>query len=249
MKLDALLIEKYGKKGAEKMKSQFSVSELKKMFGAEDDKEEVQLVKLVGPQIEVMKGEKGDTGEKGEQGEQGQKGERGQRGEKGERGRDGRDGRDGIDGKDGEVGKDGRDGKDAVVDYKRVVRETLDKIPKPKDGKTPKHEWDGKKLRFENPDGTWGEWVDLSPIQTGKSRLLGSISVPTFVDDETPTGSINDSNTVFTIANTPTSGSLKVFLNGARQRVTEDYTLSGTTITFINPPPTGSILLVDYRYE
>lgn len=29
------------------------------------------------------------------------------------------------------------------------------------DGRPPAHEWDGTRLRFENPDGTWGEWVDL----------------------------------------------------------------------------------------
>jgi len=29
------------------------------------------------------------------------------------------------------------------------------------DGQAPAHEWDGTKLRFQNPDGTWGEWVDL----------------------------------------------------------------------------------------
>lgn len=29
------------------------------------------------------------------------------------------------------------------------------------DGKTPAHEWDGTRLRFEQPDGSWGEWVDL----------------------------------------------------------------------------------------
>ena len=25
----------------------------------------------------------------------------------------------------------------------------------------PRHEWDDTSLRFENPDGTWGDWVDL----------------------------------------------------------------------------------------
>lgn len=32
---------------------------------------------------------------------------------------------------------------------------------KGEDGRTPAHEWDGTRLRFENPDGSWGEWVDL----------------------------------------------------------------------------------------
>lgn len=28
-------------------------------------------------------------------------------------------------------------------------------------GRKPNHQWDGTKLRLENPDGTWGEWIDL----------------------------------------------------------------------------------------
>lgn len=69
-----------------------------------------------------------------------------------------------------------------------------------------------------------------------------------FIDDETPTGTVNGTNKVFTLANTPNpSTSLKVFVNGARMRITEDYTLSGATITFITAPPTTSIILCDYR--
>jgi uncharacterized surface anchored protein len=69
-----------------------------------------------------------------------------------------------------------------------------------------------------------------------------------FIDDETPTGTINGINTVFTIASTPNpSGSLKVYVNGQRMRITEDYTVSGRTITFLIAPPTTSIILCDYR--
>jgi hypothetical protein len=28
-------------------------------------------------------------------------------------------------------------------------------------GPRPDHKWDGTRLRFEKPDGSWGEWVDL----------------------------------------------------------------------------------------
>lgn len=70
-----------------------------------------------------------------------------------------------------------------------------------------------------------------------------------FVDDFTPIGTINDVNAVFTLAKTPATGSLKVYRNGTRQRVTEDYTFDGfRTITFITPPQVGEILLVDFRY-
>lgn len=68
------------------------------------------------------------------------------------------------------------------------------------------------------------------------------------IDDETPTGTINGTNKAFTLASTPNpTASLKVYRGGARQRVTEDYTLSGDTITFTVAPVTGEILLCDYR--
>lgn len=36
-----------------------------------------------------------------------------------------------------------------------------------KDGLSPEHEWDGPKLRFKNPNGSWGEWMDLSNVAPG----------------------------------------------------------------------------------
>ena len=67
------------------------------------------------------------------------------------------------------------------------------------------------------------------------------------VDDETPGGTINGVNTIFTLANTPNPpASLKVYRGGARQRITEDYTLSGSTVTFTIAPVSGEILLADY---
>ena len=68
-----------------------------------------------------------------------------------------------------------------------------------------------------------------------------------FVDDETPSGTINGSTTVFTLANTPVAGTVKVYLNGLRQKVTTDYTISGATITYLSAPLTGDILTADYR--
>ena len=72
----------------------------------------------------------------------------------------------------------------------------------------------------------------------------------TFSDNETPSGTINGSNTAFTLANTPNpTASLKASLNGFLQSASGvDYSLSGTTITFNTAPRTGSILRVSYRY-
>ena len=71
----------------------------------------------------------------------------------------------------------------------------------------------------------------------------------TFSDNEIPTGDINAVNTDFVLANTPSpAASLKVYLNGQRMKLTDDYTLSTATISFIIAPNTGSLILCDYRY-
>lgn len=67
-----------------------------------------------------------------------------------------------------------------------------------------------------------------------------------FVFNEVPTGSINGVNTGFTTANTPTAGTVQVFLNGLLQRPTTDYSVSGATITMTSAPETGDALYVHY---
>lgn len=69
------------------------------------------------------------------------------------------------------------------------------------------------------------------------------------VDDETPTGTVNGVNKVFTIKNIPNPvSSLKVYVNGQRMRASGvDFTFAGVTITFVTAPPTDSVILVDYR--
>ena len=70
-----------------------------------------------------------------------------------------------------------------------------------------------------------------------------------FVDKEIPSGSINGSNTAFTLANTPVSGSEHVYLNGILQESGggNDYTISSGTITMLTAPLTGEKLRVSYR--
>lgn len=73
-----------------------------------------------------------------------------------------------------------------------------------------------------------------------------------FIDDETPTGAVDGANTNFVLRYVPAKGSLKVYRGGARQRITEDYTLSGKTITFLVAPQLDGdgnpeIILCDYR--
>lgn len=85
-------------------------------------------------------------------------------------------------------------------------------------------------------------WTIDAGVVTG--AMLASSG---FVDNETPSGTVNSSNTSFTLANTPITGTVKVYKNGLRQTLTTDYTISGTTITFVTAPSTGAVLKVDYR--
>jgi hypothetical protein len=88
----------------------------------------------------------------------------GRQGEKGDQGEPGRDGRDGIDGLNGRDGIDGRDGVD---------------------GSMPMHQLDGKRLRFQLPDGSWGEWIDLSAFSDSiGSSNGGSVSIQKFYASE-----------------------------------------------------------------
>ena len=70
-----------------------------------------------------------------------------------------------------------------------------------------------------------------------------------FIDKEIPSGSINGSNTAFTLANTPVTGSEHVYLNGMLQEsgAGNDYTISGANITMLSAPLTGEKLRVSYR--
>lgn len=69
-----------------------------------------------------------------------------------------------------------------------------------------------------------------------------------FILGEIPVGAINGSNTIFTLAYNPnTDETLEVFVNGQKQRLTTDYSLSGDTLTLVSAPPTTSILEVNYH--
>jgi hypothetical protein len=71
-----------------------------------------------------------------------------------------------------------------------------------------------------------------------------------FVDNETPTGTINSVNATFAIAQAPVpTASLVLTRNGIVLFQSVDYTLSGTSITFLSGaiPVTGDALRASYR--
>jgi hypothetical protein len=86
--------------------------------------------------------------------------------------------------------------------------------------------------------------------QTGADPIWGSCGGVTPVYSEVPSGTINGSTTSFTLANTPTAGSVALYKNGQRQTAggSADYTISGATITYNAAPLTGDTLLADYTH-
>jgi hypothetical protein len=70
-------------------------------------------------------------------------------------------------------------------------------------------------------------------------------------DRETPSGSVNGINRVFILTQSPELQSEHLFLNGILQDPgeTADYTISGNTITFVDPPFEGSKIRCSYRFK
>jgi hypothetical protein len=68
------------------------------------------------------------------------------------------------------------------------------------------------------------------------------------VTRETPGGTINGTNTAFTLAVAPVAGTEQLFLNGILQEpgAGNDYTISGVNITMLAAPVTGDRLKVNY---
>lgn len=96
-----------------------------------------------------------------------------------------------------------------------------------------------------NFKGTGAPTITLG--QNGVTHLdfPGGGSSGTAVYDEIPTGS----GTSFSIAHTPTAGTVRLFRGGARQSVANgDYSISGANITLITSLQSGETLTADYNY-
>jgi hypothetical protein len=77
-------------------------------------------------------------------------------------------------------------------------------------------------------------------VVTGPSRS-------TEVYGEVPSGAINGVNATFVTALPYRTGTLRLYLNGVRQKLTNDYTLTPpVTFVFVLAPRTNDHVLVDY---
>ena len=105
-----------------------------------------------------------------------------------------------------------------------------------------------------------GGWVSVTNCPSGALQYTaathtfacGSILTGTFVDNETPTGTINGTNDTFTLASSPSpTASLQLFKNGQLMiSGGADYTLTGNSIVYVTGaiPITGDVHRASYRY-
>lgn len=84
---------------------------------------------------------------------------------------------------------------------------------------------------------------------TGELVIQAIVAGSYFVNNETPSGSINGSNTSFTLASSPNPAtSLELRLNGQilKSGSGNDFTLSDATITMVAAPASGDVLTATY---
>lgn len=72
-------------------------------------------------------------------------------------------------------------------------------------------------------------------------------STITFVDNDIPAETPDGTITLFTLSYIPITGTVQLFLNGIYLILGIDYTISGKTITFTDPPLLGDRIRAWYR--
>lgn len=102
-------------------------------------------------------------------------------------------------------------------------------------------------------DGAVGNSSDCVHVDGSSSACSSGTSTntsTTFVDSETPSGSLNGSNATFLLANIPTpANSVTLFRNGLFLRQGGDYTVAANIVTFVSgaEPQPGDVLAASYR--
>lgn len=165
-------------------------------IGAKGDQGERGPQGIQGPPgADGATGPAGPAGQQGEQGEPGPKGDTGATGPQGPQGPQGEPGPKGDTGARGATGATGPAGADGA------------------DGLPPEHEWQGTALRFKEPDGSWGQAVDLrgapgssATVPVATTSVAGKVKVGT---------NISVSNGTISVANGSTSAKGVVQLSSA----------------------------------
>lgn len=101
-------------------------------------------------------------------------------------------------------------------------------------------------ISFKDEDDMVSNLATAVPSQQSVKAYVDGKSSSSWVFNETPSGSVNGTNTTFTLTGSPSG--LVLSKNGVVMKPGSgnDYTLSGTTITMATAPATGSVLLATY---
>jgi hypothetical protein len=152
----------------------------------------------------------------------------------------------GQDGQDGEDGKDGLSAYEIAVDNGFVGSESdwLRSL-QGEDGEDgavgpmPRHEWSGTRLRFEKPDGSWGEWVELRGVIASSGG--GSLKIQSFHASKDDFPAVGKTQVLYFDKSVEPYG-IYVFENGAYRLVggsaTQEVALSG--FEFVIPRASNS---------
>jgi hypothetical protein len=101
-------------------------------------------------------------------------------------------------------------------------------------------------------EGVQGNPSDCVHVDGSSAPCAAAAPAPgtTFVDGETPGGTVDGANLSFTLAAAPDpAASLRLYRNGMLQKLSLDFTLSGSAITFLGAaaPQGGDVLVASYR--
>lgn len=236
-------LEKKAEESIDEFKSQMEATLKKEIEGirvwlsAEIEKNVKENIFKNISQIKGEKGEIGTIGLKGDKGDsitgqtglQGLTGVQGAKGERGLPGKDGKDSEDAIDGKSPEKGIDYFTKEEQESFMSQIVgmiklkplEEKIKEILKKLEQLQKVQQLGGRTLHRGGITLVWNEAV-------GEGDIAGT--------------------TAFDLDNTPYSTSeLQVWVGGGIQFLTDDFTLSGKTITFLTAPPDGAKIRATYR--
>lgn len=96
------------------------------------------------------------------------------------------------------------------------------------------------------PSLTAGANITLTRLSDGGFRIASTGSGSSTPVNNELLGTGNGSTKVYTTLNSVDALSLRLFVDGIRQVLTSDYSISAMTITFVNAPPVGKLITCDY---
>ncbi|HLJ49700.1 MAG TPA: hypothetical protein VKU01_26990 [Bryobacteraceae bacterium] len=103
---------------------------------------------------------------------------------------------------------------------------------------------------LESASGNLSDCLHVDGTSGACGAAGGGAALPAFADSESPAGVVDGVNSAFQLAGAPAPAtSLTLYRNGLAMKQGADYSLSGSTISFLagSVPQPGDVLLASYR--